>query len=120
LIKKALVFIVPLAAVAAVMVAPMSSSADTFFKCPPGVTDHHYCTKFKKCVVPHLKGKTVQQARVALRRHDCRLGKVHHKQHHGGKPGRIYKSAPKAGTRHKQGKKVNVFVKSRHHHGHKH
>jgi beta-lactam-binding protein with PASTA domain len=77
-LKKLLVLVLPVLATMAVALAPASASGDTFYKCPHGVTDHHYCTKYKKCKVPELKGKTVKEAKVLLREHDCRLGKVHH------------------------------------------
>jgi hypothetical protein len=113
LIKRILLLLVPVAAVLAVMLAPVSASADTFFKCPTGVTDHRYCAKVTKCVVPKLKGKSVKQARKALRKHNCHLGKVVKHSHKGGKVGKVYKSSPKAHTKHHKGKKVKIFVKKK-------
>jgi beta-lactam-binding protein with PASTA domain len=91
--KKIIVLLTPVATVLAIAFAPASGSADTITSCPPGTTDPHYCSQKVKCVVPSLTGKTVKQAKVLLREHDCKLGKVHkpkshhkkHKKHHKGK-----------------------------------
>jgi hypothetical protein len=113
--KKVAVLVVPFAAAAiAVVLAPVSAPADTFYTCPHGVKNHAYCKKHVRCKVPKLHGKTVGQARRALRKHDCKLGKVKHQAEHGDHKvgiGRIYKSEPRRGTIHERGKKVIVFVR---------
>lgn len=111
LIKKLLVLMAPGAVLAAIAFAPLSASADTFYKCPKGVTNHAYCTKIIKCVVPKLQGKTVSQARTLLAAHDCKLGKVTKKPGKGVMKGRIIKSSPSAGTQHRKGMKVDVQVR---------
>jgi CSLREA domain-containing protein len=62
----------------------------------------------KKCVVPKLKGKTVKQARRALKKRHCRLGKVTRRGR--GRPGRIRASRPKAGSVRAAGTRVRVIV----------
>jgi CSLREA domain-containing protein len=62
----------------------------------------------KKCVVPKLKGKTVKQARRALKKRNCRLGKVTRRGR--GRPGRIRASRPKAGSVRAAGTRVRVIV----------
>ncbi len=113
--KKMLAVIVPLAAAAAtaVVLAPASAPADTFYKCPPGVHDHHYCKKVKKCKVPNLRGKTVSQAARALHRHGCKLGGVKHRAVSGTgvAVGQIYRSSPGAGFIGPRGTAVTVYVR---------
>jgi hypothetical protein len=65
-------------------------------------------TPAKKCVVPKLKGKTVKRARRALKKRNCRLGKVTRRGH--GRPGRIRASRPKAGSVRAAGTRVRVIV----------
>lgn len=110
MIKKLLISMAPVAAVAAVAMAP-SASGDTFFKCPKGVTNHKYCTKVVQCVVPQLRGKTTGEASSLLAAHDCKLGKVTKAGGKGVSKGRILRSTPAAGTRHRKGQKVNVIVR---------
>ena len=62
----------------------------------------------KKCRVPKLKGKTVKQARRALKKRNCRLGKVTRRGR--GRPGRIRASRPKAGSVRAAGTRVRVIV----------
>lgn len=118
MIRKALVLTAPLAVIAAVavMLAPATAPADTVVKCPPGTTNPHYCTKQVVCIVPNLKGKTIKQARVALRKHNCKLGKIVRRRHHNGKAGHIYKQVPRAHSRHARGQKVRVSVKKKQKH----
>jgi hypothetical protein len=109
--KKVLVAIVPVAALAAVAIAPLSASADTVFKCPKGVTDKKYCSKTVECKVPQLKGKTPGQAGILLRQHDCALGKTTKAAGSGVPKGKILRSAPAASTVHNRGFKVNIIVR---------
>jgi CSLREA domain-containing protein len=62
----------------------------------------------KKCRVPKLKGKTVKQARRALKKRNCRLGKVTRRGR--GRPGRVRSSRPKAGSVRAAGTRVRVIV----------
>lgn len=110
MIRKVLLLLVPAAIVAAVAFAPVSASGDLI--CQKGRPHTKaYCAK--KCVVPKLRGKTVKQAKFALRKHDCQLGKVVRIKGKGVRKGRILKSSPKAHTQHKQGAKVRVFVRKK-------
>jgi hypothetical protein len=49
---------------------------------------------YTACVVPRLKGKSLKNARKALRRADCQLGKVKPKGH---TTGHVKTQSPKAG-----------------------
>jgi hypothetical protein len=60
---------------------------------------------YTACVVPKLKGKTLQRARTALTRADCRLGDVK-----GPRRGRVDKQNPKPGAVLAPGGKVNVTL----------
>lgn len=111
MLKKILVFVVAAAAFAAIAIAPLSASADVFWKCPKGVTNHKYCTKIIQCKVPQLKGKTPGQAGTLLRQHDCKLGKTTKAAGSGVPKGKVLRSAPAAGTVHQDGMKVNIIVR---------
>lgn len=111
MIKKILVLMVPVAAFAAVAIAPLSASADTTYRCPKGVTNHKYCTKIVKCKVPQLRDKTPGQAGTLLKAHDCKLGKTTKKSGSGVPKGKILSSAPASGTVHPKGQAVNVVVR---------
>jgi titin len=60
---------------------------------------------YTACVVPRLKGKTLKNARKALKRADCRLGKVKPK---GQTTGHVKTQRPKAGRVLAPGSKVQV------------
>ncbi len=62
---------------------------------------------YEGCAVPKLKGKTLKAARKALRRADCKLGKVKRRE---GKPGKVLKQSPKPGKVLRSGSKVSVTV----------
>ena len=62
---------------------------------------------YEGCAVPRLKGKKLKLAKKALRRADCKLGKVKRAE---GKPGKVLKQSPKPGKVLKSGSKVNVTV----------
>ena len=123
MIKKAVALLAPIAAVVAIAMMPVTASADCRYQ--PG-TPHTppYCIKF--CKVPKLKGKTVKQARAALRAHDCRPGKIKRKERDKDRRGntqkdrkekkkkeraRVVKQRPKPGRSFPAGKKVNFTVK---------
>lgn len=64
---------------------------------------------YTACVVPKLKGKKLRRARKALRRHDCRLGRVK-----GPRSGKVKKQRPKPGRVLPAASKVNVkLIKKR-------
>lgn len=78
--------------------------------------------RVRRCVVPHLKGKTLSRAKRALRKAHCKLGKVKrayrthvvrkhgHRVHVPFKKGRIISQHPRAGAKKKVGTKVSVVV----------
>jgi hypothetical protein len=73
-LKKALVLLVPIAAVAVIALIPTSSaSADCVY--PPG-TPHtnQYCMLV--CHVPAVAGKRLARAKAAIVAHNCLVGKV--------------------------------------------
>ena len=72
MIRKALLLLAPVAAIAAVALAPVSATAHE--RCSDGRTDPKYCERV--CVVPELRGLTVRQAEEALDARDCELGDV--------------------------------------------
>ena len=65
-----------------------------------------------QCVVPKLKGKKLGKAKKALRRADCRLGKVTRKTSKG-KPGRVIRQKSKPGKILRPRAKVAVVVSKR-------
>ena len=97
--KRLLVLMVPVGALVAVAIGS-PASADTFYKCPHGVTNHDYCKKIIKCVVPQVRGDTVSEATVQLAKHDCERGKVTKVSGHGVARGEVVRSNPAAGTTH--------------------
>jgi hypothetical protein len=114
LIRKAFVVLGPLAVVAALSLIPVASSAGDQI-CQPGRPHTKaYCKT--RCKVPKLRGKTVRQARVLLRKHDCSLGRVVKQKGNGVRVGRILRTSPKAGAIKTDGYKVRVFIRKRSHH----
>ncbi|HEX5375689.1 MAG TPA: PASTA domain-containing protein [Solirubrobacterales bacterium] len=71
---------------------------------PPIRADRFY---YEGCAVPKLKGKALKAAKKALRRADCKLGKIKRAE---GKPGKVIKQSPKPGKVIKSGSKVSVTV----------
>jgi hypothetical protein len=63
-----------------------------------------------RCTVPRLRGKTLAQARSALRRSHCRLGAVRRKPSAAVRRGRVLAQRPAAGTRRPAGTRVEVVV----------
>ena len=55
-------------------------------------------------------GKTLAKAKVAIRRHHCRTGKVTRKISSRRLKGRVIRQSPKAGRRLANGHKVNLVV----------
>jgi hypothetical protein len=64
------------------------------------------------CVVPKLKGKTLSQARAALKKAHCALGKVKTPKHSHGTL-KVASSKPRAGTKLRSGSKVTVTLAAR-------
>ena len=64
------------------------------------------------CVVPKLKKKTLKQARTALRRAGCAVGRVSRKRSSKVRKGRIISIRPAAGRRLKRNAKIAIVVSS--------
>jgi PASTA domain/IPT/TIG domain len=62
---------------------------------------------YQGCTVPKLKGKTLKQAKKAIGRGGCKLGKV---TRHNGKPGKVLHQSPKPGKVLAPRTKVNLTV----------
>lgn len=76
---------------------------------PNGVTPVTTPTT-KSCVVPKLVGKTLKQAKRALKKAGCRAGKTKKTYSKKGKKGRVVKQRYKAGKKLKAGAKVPITV----------
>jgi hypothetical protein len=63
----------------------------------------------RRCVVPGTKGKTVRQARLAIKRHNCRVGKVKRVASRA-RRGRVLAQSPRAGATRAVGARVNLVV----------
>lgn len=63
-----------------------------------------------RCVVPKLAGKTLKAARAALKKANCKAGKVTRARSRKVKVGRVILSRPKAGTRRPIGSAVALVV----------
>ncbi len=66
----------------------------------------------KKCKVPTLKRKKAKAARKALRKRDCKLGKVKLRASRKVPKGKVISQKPKAGKQVKAGAKVNLVISS--------
>jgi hypothetical protein len=64
----------------------------------------------KRCVVPRLVGKTLAQARTALRKAHCKLGKVTKPRKHGHHKLVVKRSRPRAGSVRPVGTKVALAL----------
>jgi PASTA domain len=67
-------------------------------------------TLLSKCVVPKLEGKTLRAAKIAIRTHNCTLGKITHATSRTIKKGHVISQRPKPGRRLKHGARVNLLV----------
>ncbi len=65
----------------------------------------------KECVVPNLKGKKLPAARAALKKGDCKAGKVTKLKGATPKTGKVAAQSRKAGTKTAAGAKVNLTLK---------
>jgi hypothetical protein len=63
----------------------------------------------RRCVVPRLTGRTLEQSRLLIVRAGCRLGRVH-TAHARARKRSIYAQSPKAGRRVPRGTRVSVWV----------
>lgn len=63
---------------------------------------------YEACRVPKLKNKQLKSARQALRRADCKLGKVTRKRHR--RSNKVIRQKPRPGRQLPPGSKVNVVV----------
>jgi IPT/TIG domain-containing protein/PASTA domain-containing protein len=68
--------------------------------------NHHDAFTYTACVVPKLKGKKLRSAKKALRRADCRIGKVKRRK----RAAQVIKQNPKPRTVLAPGSKVNVSL----------
>ena len=78
--------------------------------------DHSVTATFQRplappvCRVPKAVGKTLARARTAIAKAHCRVGKISKKVSSAKKRGKVVGQRPKAGTRLKNGAKVNLTV----------
>jgi hypothetical protein len=115
LLKKTLVLCTPLLAVAALAVTPVSASADTFYKCPPGAVFVSYCETIQLCVVPTVQGLRLNRAEDLLSDHDCSVGAIVLVRNRNPfiRVGEVLDSFPSAGAIREGGFPVTLFVKGR-------
>ncbi|HEX8688937.1 MAG TPA: PASTA domain-containing protein [Solirubrobacterales bacterium] len=64
------------------------------------------------CKVPGLKRKKVRAARKAVRKRECRIGKVRRRPSRKVPKGRVISQKPKAGAQRREGAKVSLVVSS--------
>jgi hypothetical protein len=62
------------------------------------------------CVVPKLAGRTLSQARRALRRAGCATGRIRHPSRRKGRRHRIVSQSPRPGRKLREGAAVSVVV----------
>ncbi|HWA53976.1 MAG TPA: IPT/TIG domain-containing protein [Solirubrobacterales bacterium] len=65
---------------------------------------------YEGCVVPKLKGKNVRNAKRALGRADCKLGKVNKRRANKKKKGKVVTQSAKSGKVLPSGTKVNISI----------
>jgi hypothetical protein len=75
-------------------------------------TADHYKYLPRPCIVPKLKGKKLKAAKRALKKANCRTGKITHKHSSSVKKGRVISSKPKRGKHLPHGAKVKLVVSS--------
>jgi hypothetical protein len=63
-----------------------------------------------RCVVPNVRGRSVQNAKAAILRSRCSLGRVRKAYSRTVRRGRVISQAPRAGARLRRGAKVNLLV----------
>jgi PASTA domain len=67
-------------------------------------------TLLSKCIVPKLQRKTLKAAKIAIRTHNCTLGKITHATSRTIKKGHVISQRPKPGRRLNHGVRVNLVV----------
>ena len=67
-------------------------------------------TQVRRCVVPKLRGKTLRAARAAIRRGNCRMGRVQWRFSSRMKAGRVVAQRPRAGARLAANTRVHLVV----------
>jgi beta-lactam-binding protein with PASTA domain len=64
----------------------------------------------KPCVVPRLKGKTLNAAKRAIRARNCTVGRVKHAGSRQVRRGRVISQRPRAGRHLRRGARVNLVL----------
>jgi PASTA domain len=77
---------------------------------PTGVVVRAQVTQVRRCVVPKLRGKTLRAARAAIRRGNCRMGRVQRRFSSRMKAGRVISQRPRARARLAANARVHVVV----------
>jgi PASTA domain len=67
-------------------------------------------TSTRPCVVPRLKGKTLNAAKRSIRSHDCSLGRIEHARSPEIKQGRVISQTPKPGIHLRRKANVDLVV----------
>lgn len=86
-------------------VGPVDVTVTTLAGTSPTVNDDRFT--YQGCVVPKLKGKTLKTAKKAIRRANCKVGKV---QRRNGKPGKVIRQNPRPRKVLAPGSKVKITV----------
>lgn len=75
-----------------------------------GLTPVVRATPTRRCVVPKVRGKSLRTARVAIKRGNCRVGRVRTTFSNRVKAGRVVSQTPRAGARLAIGGRVHLLV----------
>jgi hypothetical protein len=67
-------------------------------------------TRVARCLVPNLRGRSLSQARAAIRRSLCATGAVRRAYSRSVRRGRVMAQTPRAGARLRRGAKVNLVI----------
>lgn len=94
----------------AVVTASNPDGARASVSSPTGVVVRAQVTQVRRCVVPKLRGKTLRAARAAIRRGNCRVGRVQRRFSSRMKAGRVISQRPRAGARLAANARVHVIV----------
>ena len=89
---------------------PPTSSTPPITTAPPSTTPTPSTTPIVKCRVPSLARMTLKQARRALNRAHCNLGKVTRKPSRNAAVGRVISQSPRRGKLMHAGARVNVTL----------
>jgi len=77
---------------------------------PTGVVVRPRQLQVRRCVVPNVHGKTLRAARTAIRRNQCRVGRIQRRFSNRAKTGRVIAQTPRAGRRLAVGTRVHIVV----------